>query len=127
MSVVVVMVGAMTTSGILLAIGIGCALACVGLASVLFSRTRIRRGLERIGIDPDGAPGSYEHLSEKQLVAYGRWEDRGKVLAVLVALTGVAAFILITFVWTNFAWVVVAACSGWTAWMVNERRKRGHA
>lgn len=116
----------MTNSGIILAVGIGCALACAALCWLLLSKTLIDRRLRRIGIDPN-SPLDSDAMTDEQYDAMWRYSTAGPGLGVVMAIFGVAAIFLITFVWSDFPYVVMAACVGWIAWMLNERRKGARA
>jgi ABC-type uncharacterized transport system permease subunit len=114
------MVIGMSDSGIL-AIGVGCALVCAVIAWLLLSKTRHGRRMDRIGIEPDA---DLESLTDEQRDALWQYMDGGTVIAFIIPCFGLAAFFLITYVWSDFPWVVMAACFGWSAWMLNERRKQ---
>ena len=58
---------------------------------------------------------------------YARYVDRNQVFVAPAALSGVAAFVLLTIVWSDFPWIVSAAALGWIAWALNEARVRHRA
>lgn len=113
----------MTTAAIL-AFGLACAAVCAGLSWYSLSMNAIQWRLRRLGIPVDV---KIDDLSEGTRDAYMRYLARQQSLAIPAALTGIAALILLTIVWSKLPWMVTAACFGWVAWALNDKRLRQHA
>lgn len=105
----------------ILGVGIGLLIVTAAVTWYSLSQAAIAWRKKRLGL-PTGNAVDWPDLTDEQAEAMWRFLDQQRTLGWLVALPGIAGFLLINYVWSDFAWVVIAACFGYIAWVLNEVR-----